>query len=88
MDEDYQLDIISIIQNHVIDISKSLYSNDICFPIFMVSVLHYDKDKQSIILTISHNDRNFSRMLFPQKDCFYGYDSLCKIMKDLYNQTM
>jgi len=84
----YMGDIIDCIQEKVDRIAEIQYENDECKPIFNVSVLWEEGDEQSIVLTCTHLGRSFSRVLFPEYRCFYGYDSLESVVKGLYNQTM
>lgn len=84
----YYDDILKCIQDKINDISKQMYSSDECPPQFTVSNLWINEDTQKIILTCNHCQQSFSRVLFPIKENYWGYDSLGNMIKDLYNQTM
>lgn len=82
-------DIIDCIQDRVDILVKDKYSWDTqCYPEFKVSVLWANEDNQQIILTCTHLSRSVSRVLFPVKDNYYGYDFLGEVVEDLFNQTM
>lgn len=60
---------------------------------FIVPYL-YEQDKDGghnsdkIILTIKHSKWTNSRVLFPTKDNYYGFNCLEDTMVDMFNQTM
>ena len=82
-------DIIDCIQDRVDILVKDKYSWDTqCYPEFKVSVLWANEDNQQIILTYTHLSRSVSRVLFPVKDNYYGYDFLEEVVENLFNQTM
>ncbi len=83
----FDKDIVKIIQEAVDKINNDHWNTDECKPIFIVSIL-YNKKSQSILLTCQHMGESFSRIIFPKEDCYEGYDSLFKEMRNLYNQTM
>lgn len=84
----YYYDITNCIQKQVDKIIEKEYKDDECSPTFNVSILYKSDKDQSIIITCVHNLRSFSRVLFPREECYYGYDSLGDIIRDMYNQTM
>lgn len=43
---------------------------------YFVSHLIESKEQQKIILTVSHGDRCFSEVLFPEPDSYYGHEWL------------
>ena len=82
-----------IIQREVDRLSKIMYKNDDCKPIFKVSV-NCDKDRNSapdLYLICEHCGMIVNRKieLFPKSDCgFYTEFSLSEFMTYLYNCTM
>ena len=81
-------DIIDCIQERVNILVKKQYESDSCYPIYIVSVLWENDDIQKIILNCTHLGSSFLRILFPNKEKYWGYDGLGDMIKDLYNQTM
>lgn len=84
----YYDDIIDTLQDKINTIANELYKNDNCKPKFYVSIIFEEEYNQKIILTIEHLGVKFSRVLFPVKENFYGYENLVDVVKSLYNQTM
>ena len=84
----YYKDIIDCIQERVDILVKDNYATDPCYPVFKVSILWENEDTQKIILNCTHLGRTFSRVLFPVKENFWGYDELGEMVTYLYNQTM
>lgn len=84
----YYKDILDCIQDGIDKIVEEKYKDDECYPIFCVSSLWINEDNQQIILNCTHLGRTFSRILFPCKESFWGYDGLSSIIESLYNQTM
>lgn len=82
----YYDDIRQLLQKHIDELAEEHYGDDGCKPKFTVSLLH--EDKQQIILTIEHLSSKFSSVLYPREDSYYGYESICQMVRDLYNQTM
>ncbi|QPW62134.1 hypothetical protein [Clostridium botulinum] len=81
-------DIIDCIQERVNTIVHKCYFDDNCYPVFKVSILWENKENQKIILNCTHLGRTFSRILFPNNECFWEYENLGDVIEDLYNQTM
>ena len=81
-------DIIDCIQERIHIIVDKYYKTDSCYPVFEVSVLWENKESQKIILNCTHLGSTFSRVIFPNNKCFWGYESLGDVVEDLYNQTM
>ena len=81
-------DIIDCIQDRVDKIIETEYASDDCLPIAIVSVLWKNNNEQTILLNLTHLGRTFSRVLFPVKDGYWGYDYLGDMIRELYNQTM
>ncbi|MEK4427748.1 hypothetical protein MHB54_00660 [Paenibacillus sp. FSL M7-0802] len=92
------MDVIDSIQKIVDEVCKNEYINDKCPPDFIISLLYEgtnvqeldertDKDHK-IILTVRHLGSCFSKVIFPQVNRVFGYDSLKEEMKYMYNRTM
>lgn len=79
--------LIDVIQDAVDNISKDYWKTDECPPVFVVSQL-IKNETHEILLTIQHLGSSFSKVLFPQIDSNYGYESLLSEMKELYSLTM
>ena len=80
--------IIDFIQLQVDALSKE-WDSDRCKPIFTISIGRNDKnDSDIILLTITHMSSSFTEIVFPRSDSFYGYDSIGRMMKQMYNRTM
>ena len=76
----FNKNIVEIIQQQVNTYYYKNWVTDCCKPNFTVSILHRQKDKQEIILTVEHCGRTRSRVIFPRDDSFYGYESLEEMM--------
>jgi hypothetical protein len=82
------LSIIDIVNDEVQKIAKEMYKNDKCKPVFMVSVFTKEEKEDTIMLTVTHSGHSFSKIIFPKKNCYYGYSSLEDEISGLYNRTM
>lgn len=92
-DKFYANNIIETIRSEVDKQFKEHWSKDECQPEFLVSILfdkniRNNKTEQYIILTCKHLSSVFSRVIFPDDESFYGYESILSVMESLYNQTM
>ena len=80
--------IIEILQEAVDKITQEKWKEDNCPPKFFISNLWEHEKSQKLILTVTHMNNNFSRVLYPIEKNLWEYDNLNKVMEDLYNQTM
>jgi hypothetical protein len=92
-DKMFDKNIVELVREKVNKLTDKHWNHDECKPIFITSILYHknkdtDKIEQYIILTCQHLSSTFSRILFPQEDSFYGYESILSEMESLYNQTM
>lgn len=82
------LTLVELLAKYVNEIAKVKYGNDtICPPLFIVSVMGYE-EHQKIVLTVNHSGSCYSKILFPQPDVKYEYETIEKEMEWLYNRTM
>lgn len=80
--------IIDIIQDIVNKYVEDNYKNDECKPTYIVSVDNQDMNNQRILCTITHLGQSFTYTIFPRNNTYYGYESLYKMLDNMYNQTM
>lgn len=82
------LDIIDLLNKYVQELAKIKYATDTtCPPQFWVSILGYGEN-QKIVLSVSHLGSSYSKILFPQPDADYGYETIEQEVEWLYNRTM
>ena len=82
------MDIVSLLDSYVQKIAKTRWGDDTtCPPLFIVSIMGYE-EQQKIVLTINHLGVSYSKILFPQPDVQYAYETIEKEMEWLYNRTM
>ncbi len=86
--ENFYLDIISILDEKVQKIARKEWEDDKCPPEFWVSIDNEDMDNQSILISVRHLGLTFTEKLFPRKNTQWGYDSVLDQMISLYNRTM
>ena len=84
----FDMNIINVLEEYVIILSKEEWKNDSCPPKFIVSLNNEDINNQSIMITIDHLGSKFTERLFPRNGTHYGYDSILSQMINMYNQTM
>lgn len=86
------MDIIQCLQKKVDKIVKEKYKGDDCSPSFIVSLLFESNKKEvinhKIIMTVQHLSQSFSKIIFPQIDKDFGYETIEYEMERLYNRTM
>lgn len=81
-------DIVEIIEEKVLHLSKEHWKSDKCPPEFWISLNNENMNNQAIMITINHLGYKFTEKLFPRNNTEYGYDSVLNQMINMYNQTM
>ena len=81
------MNIISLLDKYIEKITINKWTDDTCTPRFWVSIIGYGED-QKIVLSVSHLGNSYSKILFPQPDANYGYETIEQEMEWLYNRTM
>ena len=84
----FGIEIIGIIEEKVLNLSKEHWFEDECPPEFWVSLNNENMNNQTIMITISHNGLKFTEKLFPRSNTEYGYESVLSQMISMYNQTI
>lgn len=84
----YNMNIIEVLEEYIVKLSKEQWKNDDCPPKFILSLNNENMNEQSILITIDHLGIKFTEKLFPRDETYYGYGSILNQMINMYNQTM